>query len=223
MKQYQKEFIAFLIKEKSLLFGDFTTKSGRQSPYFINTGNLFRGESIGLLGKYYADHIVNNLKLAPQVIFGPAYKGIPLSVTTAIFLHLDHKIECTYCFDRKEAKDHGDGGSYVGKTPSPGDRVILVEDVVTAGTTIKKMIPILKDELKVELAGVFIAVDRCEVGEGTESAVQESTRTLGISIYPIVTIHQILQYLSSDESGINKLSQENLDKSYQYLEKYGAK
>jgi orotate phosphoribosyltransferase len=224
MEKHQKEFIKYLIEQKALIFGDFTTKSGRKTPYFVNTGKLSSGSAIRDLGQFYAEHILNSICKDPAIIFGPAYKGVPLAVGTSIAL-ANKNIQCDYCFDRKEAKEHGDGGSFVGTMPKPGDKVVLVEDVVTAGTTLRKMVPIIKDELKANLVGVCIAVDRCEKGaEGSESASAEATRLLGIKIFPIVTIHQILEYLKSEDAKASGfvVSDDILNRADQYLEQYGA-
>lgn len=222
LASYQKEFISFLIASEALQFGSFVTKSGRETPYFINTGKFNTGERIAKLGSFYASHITTVLKTHPTVIFGPAYKGIPLAVATAEALQRDHDIECYYSFDRKEEKDHGDKGSYVGKTPSAGDRVLIVEDVVTAGTTLRKVVPMLSSIPKVTLSGVVIAVDRCEVGSASQSAVAEAKRTLGIAVFPLLTIHQIIEHLSSSEAGKNKLSSQTLQNIKNYLAVYGA-
>ena len=223
IKEYQKEFIEFLLAEDALLFGSFKIKSGRLSPYFLNFGKLNSGAAIHTLGQTYAHHIKQRTRQLPKIIFGPAYKGIPLAVTTSMAVTTNFKHTCYYCFDRKEAKTVGEGGNYVGHLPQPGDSVVLVEDVVTAGTTLKKIVPILQNEFQVELDGVFIAVDRCEVGEGTTTAVQEMERTLGINIHSIVTIHQIFSYLSSSDAGKHKLGEEQQKAIKSYLDQYGAK
>lgn len=223
LSQYQKEFIQFLLKQEVLQFGEFRTKSGRDTPYFINTGKLNTGESIAKLGSFYAAHITANLPKPPNVIFGPAYKGIPLAVATAEALYRDYGIQSYYSFDRKEAKDHGDKGMYVGRTPTDGDRIVIVEDVVTAGTTLKSVVPTLLSATKVAIAGVVVSVDRCEVGTGSKSAVDEMRSLLNVEIYPVLTIHQIVSYLSSDESGNYKLTDSMRTSIDSYLEKYGAK
>jgi orotate phosphoribosyltransferase len=225
MKEYQKEFIKFLIREKVLIFGDFVTKSGRNTPYFVNTGKLSSGESIKFLGEFYASHIQASINEKIDIVFGPAYKGIPLAVTTAIGL-CNMGIPVDYCFDRKEVKDHGDGGSFVGKMPKPNQNVVLVEDVVTAGTTLRSIVPVITQHLKANLSGVVIAVDRCEKGmDSDKSAVQESQNLLGIKIYPVITIHQILDYLTSAEAKSIEISIDDAThkRAISYLEKYGAK
>lgn len=223
LSEYQKEFVQFLLRKEVLQFGAFRTKSGRDTPYFINTGKLNTGESIAKLGSFYAAHIKANMPVLPNVIFGPAYKGIPLAVATSEGLHREFGIQSFYSFDRKEAKDHGDKGIYVGRTPADGDRIVIVEDVVTAGTTLRSVVPTLLSAAKIELSGVVISVDRCEVGSGTVSAVDEMRQLLDIKIFPVLTIHQIVQYLSSEEAGTDRLSADSLSAIQKYLETYGAK
>ena len=223
VSEYQKDFIRFLLKEDALLFGSFKIKSGRQSPYFLNFGKLNSGEAIKRIGETYAQHIKQNVTELPSIVFGPAYKGVPLAVTTAASLYTLYNHSCNYCFDRKEVKTVGEGGMFVGKTPSAGESLVLVEDVVTAGTTLKKIVPMLKDELQVNLLGVCISVDRCEVGDGNLSAVQQMTQDLNINIYSVVTIHQIFSFLTSDEAGSHRLGEQVQQDIRQYLNTYGAK
>ena len=219
---YQRRFIDFLVHANVLTFGEFTLKSGRKAPYFINTGNFNDGEKICHLGQLYAAHIVHHALTRANVIFGPAYKGIPLCVSTAIGLFNDHGISAGFTFDRKEAKDHGDGGILVGNKLERGDRVIIVEDVVTAGTTLNKIVPWVRELASLEVLGVVVAVDRCERGTGTMSAVKEIEQNLGVPIFPIVTIHNIVSYLSeSNESGLI-LSTKVKDSIAAYLKEYSA-
>ena len=219
---YQSSLIEFLVDSQALLFGQFTTKSGRQTPYFVNTGKFNDGAKLQRLGSFYAAHIVQHGLSSAPVIFGPAYKGIPLSVATTIALAQDHKLVRGYCFDRKEAKDHGDGGILVGHPIERGSEVVLVEDVVTAGTTLRKMLPFLRDTLGAKVRGVVICVDRCERGEGSLSAVQEARETLGVEIFPIITVHHILQHLRSHQDARYRLSVELCSAIEKYLEQYGA-
>jgi orotate phosphoribosyltransferase len=223
LEAYQKNFIRFLLQEKALLFGEFKIKSGRLSPYFLNFGKLHSGSALIELGETYAAAMKHHLPSLPSIVFGPSYKGIPLSVATTAALYRTHNHNADYCFDRKEAKSVGEGGMLVGKVPTAGESVALVEDVITAGTTIKKIVPMLIDELKVNLLGVCIAVDRCEVGEGTISAKQEMEQLFGISIYPLVTIHDIFSYLSGPEAGVYALGIEQQQAITNYLAQYGAK
>jgi len=223
MEAYQREFIEFLIKAGSLTFGDFTTKSGRKTPYFVNTGRFDTGELIAQLGEFYAQAMVANSLDSCDVVFGPAYKGIPLAVSTATALFRTHRRSVGVAFNRKEAKDHGDGGMIVGHKIADGQKIVLVEDVVTAGTTLNEVIPWLRQLAKVEVAGVVISVDRCERGSGALSAVAEAEQKLGIKIFPILTIRQIVQFL--EERSVGQFVQIAADAPKQiraYLEQYGA-
>jgi len=196
LQLYQREFVEFLLASNALTFGDFVTKSGRKTPYFINTGRFDDGRKIAELGRFYAAHIVQHGLDRSDIIFGPAYKGIPLAVTTAAALHQHHGRNIGFAFDRKEPKEHGDGGLLVGHPIAPGARVVIVEDVITAGTTLRHIVPLLERLAPgVTIPGVVLAVDRCERGTGELSAVQEASRSSGLSIYPIVTIHDIVAHL----------------------------
>lgn len=219
---YQKQFINFLVSSGALTFGDFVTKSGRKTPYFVNTGNFNDGLKISQLGKYYAAHIVESGLGNCNVIFGPAYKGIPLCVATSGALYTEHKLNCGFSFDRKEVKDHGDGGKLVGHKIKEGDHVVIVEDVITAGTTLREVLPFLASLGKVRIGGVVIAVDRCEKGTGDLSAVQEAQRTHGISVFPIVTVHHIISYLSGPNDSGFVLDAALQERIAAYLETYGA-
>jgi orotate phosphoribosyltransferase len=223
IEEYQKSFIRFLLQEKALLFGEFKIKSGRLSPYFLNFGKLHSGSALVELGNTYAAAMKHHLPELPSIVFGPSYKGIPLSVATTSALYKNYQHNADYCFDRKEAKTAGEGGMLVGKVPTQGDTVALVEDVITAGTTIKKIVPILLNELKVTLLGICIAVDRCEVGEGTISAKQEMENLFKIPIHPLVSIHHIISYLSGSEAGEYALGIEQQEAIKNYLSQYGAK
>ncbi|MDZ4784565.1 MAG: orotate phosphoribosyltransferase [bacterium] len=223
MQDYQKRFIDFLVKSGALTFGDFITKSGRKTPYFVNTGNFNSGGKISELGTYYASHLVSSGLTSVSVIFGPAYKGIPLSVTTASALFQGHKLDIGFCFNRKEAKDHGDAGTFVGSKISDGSKVVIVEDVITAGTTVREVVPMIKGLGKVDILGVIISVDRSEKGSAELSAVKEAEQSLGVKVFPIVTIHEIVSYLSTQNNSGIILSEEMNSKIAQYLEIYGAK
>ncbi|HAN44466.1 MAG TPA: orotate phosphoribosyltransferase, partial [Ruminococcaceae bacterium] len=190
---YKQSFIEFMVKSGVLTFGDFTAKSGRKTPYFINTGNYKTGYQAAKLGEFYADCIKANLNDNDyDALFGPAYKGIPLSVATAIALNNKYGTDKNYCFNRKEAKDHGEGGSMVGYKLKDGDKVIIIEDVITAGTAVRECVPLLKAAANVEIAGMIISVDRMERGQGEKSAVQEVKEQFGISTYPLVTVRDII-------------------------------
>lgn len=222
MQKYQRDFIEFLVQSGALTFGDFVTKSGRNTPYFINTGNFNTGEKIDQLGKYYAKHIVESGLSDLNIVFGPAYKGIPLSVISAAALAREHDIKVGFSFDRKEIKDHGDCGKLVGHKINPGDKILIVEDVITAGTTIREVVPYLKSLGSVDIKGIVISVNRCEKGTSQISAVAEVEQSMGIKVFPIVDIHQIVEHLKAENDSGLVLNSEMLDKIAKYLEQYGA-
>jgi orotate phosphoribosyltransferase len=223
MKEYKREFINFLLESNSLKFGEFTLKSGRLSPYFLNTGMLYTGEAINRLGNFYASAIVDNIKDRYSSIFGPAYKGIPLAIAAVNSLYASHKINVNYSFNRKEAKDHGDMGLIVGKTLSESDNVIIVDDVITAGTAVRETVDILKNQGNPKILGVVISVDRMEKGTGEKSAIQEITESDKINFYPIVNILDILEFLK-DSSLREKfgIKTEMITKMEEYRSKYGV-
>ena len=196
---YKKEFIEFMVRSGVLTFGDFITKSGRKTPYFVNTGNYKTGYQAGKLGEFYAKCIAENIKEDVDALFGPAYKGIPLSVATAIALANDHNKDVNYCFNRKEAKDHGEGGTMVGYKLQDGDKVLIIEDVITAGTAIRECLPIFKSAANIEIAGLIISVDRMERGQSNRTAIQEIEEEFGIKTYPIVTVREIIETLHNVE------------------------
>ena len=222
MSTYQREFVDFLVQSEVLTFGSFMTKSGRDTPYFINTGNFNSGPRITAAGRYYASHIVATGLSAVDTIFGPAYKGIPLAVATAMSLCADHNIAVGFSFDRKEEKSHGDKGSIVGYQLEKDSRVLLVEDVITAGTTFRSLIPFLRQLSDIEFTGIVISVDRCERGTASLSAIDELQESLEIPIFPIVTIHDIRAYLAAENSSSVVLSSDLCDRIDAYLDKYGA-
>ena len=200
---YKAEFIAFMARAGVLTFGDFTTKSGRRTPYFINTGNYKTGGQIARLGEFYASCIRENTESGAlpsdiAALFGPAYKGIPLAVSTAAALYRMGQ-DVNYCFNRKEVKDHGEGGSMVGYKPKDGDKLIIIEDVITAGTAVRETLPVLQAAAKVEVPGLIISVDRMERGQGDLTAIQEIQRDFGIRTFPIVTVEDILETLYNKE------------------------
>jgi orotate phosphoribosyltransferase len=214
--------IDFLVQSKALKFGDFTLKSGRKAPYFINTGSFDDGAKILQLSHFYARQILDSGLQNVDVVFGPAYKGIPLCVSTAMTLAKDYGVQIGFCFNRKEAKTRGEGGEYVGKPLTPGMKVVLVEDVVTAGTTLHEVIPVLRSKVGVEVAGVIILVDRDERGSGELSAVKEAERELDISVTSIVNINDIISYLTQDNSSGFRIDDELLGRIKAYRAEFGA-
>ncbi|MCB0309615.1 MAG: orotate phosphoribosyltransferase [Bdellovibrionales bacterium] len=222
LERYQQEFIDFLVESKALTFGDFVTKSGRHTPYFINTGQFNDGERIRALGIFYARHIMNSLPNDFDILFGPAYKGIPLAVATSYALMQEYGHNIGYCFDRKERKNHGDGGDLVGSTITNSSRVAIIEDVITAGTTLQSVVPFIKNTLRATLQHVVIAVDRKERGNGARSAVEELEESLQIRIHPIVNIPQIIEYLSNQNSSKLQLSADLLERITAYRKEYGV-
>lgn len=215
---YKQEFIKFMCDSGVLTFGDFVTKSGRNTPYFINTGNYNTGEQINKLGYFYAKCMEEN-NVNSNVLFGPAYKGIPLCVTVASALYKDYNKNVNYCFNRKEEKDHGEGGIMVGYKLQDGDNICIIEDVITAGTAIRESLPILKNSAKVNIDSVIISVDRMEKGKNEKSAIQEVYEDFGIKVYSIVTINDIIEAIEKD---IIK-GKEYLQKMIDYKETYGIK
>ena len=222
MEPYKREFIEFMVRCEVLTFGDFTTKSGRKTPYFVNTGRYRSGEQIARLGEFYADAIQENLGDRYDVLFGPAYKGIPLAVTTASALSARGR-NVGFCFNRKEAKDHGEGGVLVGHPVADGERVLIVEDVTTAGTSIRETVPILRAAAAVELAGLVVSVDRQERGTGARAALEEVGQEFGMSTFAIVTLAEIVEHLTGRElDGRPVLTDEDLSRIDAYRAEYGA-
>lgn len=213
MKKYQLEFIEFAIAHKVLCFGDFTLKSGRQSPYFFNSGLFSDGKSLSRLGRYYASAI-QAASVRYDMLFGPAYKGIPLASAVAMALAEDHDINVPYCFNRKEAKDHGEGGTTFG-APLHGE-TLIIDDVISAGTSVNLSVEIIK-QAGATTAGVAIALDRQEKGEGELSAVQEVEQRHQIIVISIITLENMIEYLEKIPS-----MSENLGRIRQYRESYGA-
>ena len=201
LTEKKKEFIEFMMESDVLRFGDFVTKSGRNTPYFVNTGNFRTGKQIATLGKFYAALIKKNCGDNFDCMFGPAYKGIPLATAAAGALYNEYKIDKPYFFNRKEEKDHGDGGSLVGYKPQDGDKVIIIEDVITAGTAVRETMPILKNAANVEVKDMFISVNRCEVGQNPEkTTIMEVMEDFGINVHAIITVQDIYEYLKQDGS-----------------------
>jgi orotate phosphoribosyltransferase len=194
MHDYQRDFIRFAIDRGVLRFGEFTLKSGRISPYFFNAGLFNSGSALAQLGRFYATAVVESA-IAFDVLFGPAYKGIPLAAATAVALAEHHQLDLPWCFNRKEAKAHGEGGSLVG-APLTG-KVLIIDDVITAGTAIREVMHIIKDQ-NATAAGVLIALNREERGNAELSAIQEVERDFGIPVVSIVSLSQVLEYLADD-------------------------
>ncbi len=196
----KKNFIEFMMSADVLRFGSFVTKSGRNTPYFVNTGNYRTGAQISTLGEFYASLIQATCGDRFDAMFGPAYKGIPLATSAAGALARNHGIDKPFFFNRKEAKDHGEGGSLVGYKPVDGDRIIIIEDVITAGTAIREVIPILTGCAKVTVPDMFISVNRCEVGQTPgKTAVMEVKEDFGIDVHAIVTVRDIYDYLKEQQ------------------------
>ncbi len=215
MQDYQKAFIDFVVKHEILRFGEFTLKSGRVSPYFFNAGLFNTGEKLGFLSHCYAAAIAS-ADTEFDVLFGPAYKGIPLAAVTALALANEHQINKPYCFNRKEAKDHGEGGTIVGAELS-GD-VMIIDDVITAGTAVREAVDIINQN-GARLAGIAVAMDRQERGKGDSSAIQEIEQAYQIKVTSIITLQHIIDYLAQSESG--GLAQ-HLDAVREYRQQYGV-
>ncbi|MCI8208647.1 orotate phosphoribosyltransferase [Pseudomonas sp. S25] len=194
MQAYQRDFIRFAIDRGVLRFGEFTLKSGRTSPYFFNAGLFNSGSALAQLGRFYAAAVVES-GISFDVLFGPAYKGIPLAAATAVALAEHHDRDLPWCFNRKEAKAHGEGGSLVG-APLTGN-VLIIDDVITAGTAIREVMQIIKGQ-EATAAGVLIALNRQERGNGELSAIQEVERDFGIPVVSIVSLNQVLEFLADD-------------------------
>ncbi len=195
MQDYQRDFLNFAVKKEVLRFGEFTLKSGRLSPYFFNTGLFNTGGSLARLGRYYAQTIVDS-GIEFDVLYGPAYKGIPLAAVTSAALYDEHQRDVAYAFNRKEAKDHGEGGVIVGH-PLQG-KVLIIDDVISAGTSVRESVDIIRQE-NAEPAGVVIALDRQERGQGDKSAVQEVQQDLGIPVAAIARLQDLIQFIEESE------------------------
>ena len=195
MESYKKEFIQFLQGAGVLKFGDFTAKSGRKIPYFINAGDIKTGTQIAKLGEFYAKAYQEKLGKKPTVLYGPAYKGISIAVSASIALS-KNGLDVPFFFNRKEAKDHGEGGNIVGYKPKDGDRIIIIEDVITAGTAIRETMPVLQGCADVKVTDMFISVNRCEVGQTPgKTAVMEVGEEFGIKVHALITVQDIYEYL----------------------------
>jgi orotate phosphoribosyltransferase len=220
---YKHELIELMVRSGVLIFGDFTTKSGRKTPYFVNTGNFKTGAQLDKLGELYARKIYEDIGAGFDVLFGPAYKGITLAAAAAMHLSRDYAVDKPYCFNRKEEKDHGEGGSLVGYKPGDGDRVVIVEDVVTAGTAVRETIDLFKNIAEVKLESLVISVDRREKGTGEASALDELSQDYGIKVFPIITVFDIIAYLHNNPVDGRIYIDDNIKSMMEaYLEKYGV-
>lgn len=220
MDAYKQSFIEFMVRSKVLTFGDFVTKSGRATPFFVNTGRYRTGDQIAKLAGYYADAITARA-IEFDFLFGPAYKGIPLAVATALILSQRGR-NVPFCFNRKEAKDHGEGGNLVGHAPGAGDRVLIIEDVTTAGTSIRETLPPLQ-KLGVLVAGLVVSVDRMERGTGKQNALVELRDEFKMQTFAVVTIEEVMSYLHNRTiDGDVVLDDKLLAKMQEYRARYGG-
>ncbi|MBQ4327815.1 MAG: orotate phosphoribosyltransferase [Clostridia bacterium] len=217
MESYKREFIQFLEGAGVLKFGDFTAKSGRKIPYFINAGDIKTGDQIAKLGEFYAKAYLDKVGNKRTVLYGPAYKGISIAVASAVALS-KNGLDVPFFFNRKEAKDHGEGGVFVGYVPKAGEEIVITEDVITAGTAIRESMAILSGLEGVKVAATFVMVDRKEKGQTERSAMSEVEAEFGFPVYSVVDVYDIIEYLEEDEA-----NRENVDRIKKYLEVNGAK
>ena len=217
MEAYKREFIEFLQSAGVLKFGDFTAKSGRKIPYFVNAGMIKTGDQISKMGEFYAKAYFDKLGKKQSVLYGPAYKGIPLSISAAVALS-KNGLDVPFFFNRKEVKDHGEGGTFVGYVPTPGEEIVIIEDVITAGTAIRESMEILKHLEGTKVVATFIMVDRKEKGQTDKGAMQEIEEQFGFPVYSVVDVYDIIEYLSEDPA-----NEENVTRIKNYLAVNGAK
>ncbi len=217
MEGYKREFIEFLQSAGVLKFGDFTAKSGRKIPYFINAGEIKTGDQISKLGEFYAKAYNEKIGNKKTVLYGPAYKGISIAVSAAVALS-KQGLDVPFLFNRKEVKDHGEGGMFVGYVPKAGEEVVIVEDVITAGTAIRESMAILSPLEGVEVAATFVMVDRKEKGKTDKSAMAEVGEEFGFPVYSVVDVYDIIEYLEEDSANA-----ENVERIKNYLAVNGAK
>ena len=217
MEAYKREFIQFLQSAGVLKFGDFTAKSGRKIPYFINAGMIKTGDEIAKLGEFYAKAYFEKVGNKKTVLYGPAYKGISIAVSAAVALS-KNGLDVPFFFNRKEAKDHGEGGVFVGYVPQSGEEVVIVEDVITAGTAIRESMAILSNLEGVKVAATFVMVDRKEKGKSDKGAMQEVEEEFGFPVYSVVDVYDIIEYLEEDPANA-----ENVTRIKNYLAVNGAK
>ena len=224
MEQYKKEFIEFMIDCNVLKFGDFVSKSGRQTPFFVNTGFYRTGSQLKRLGEYYAQAIHDHFGFDFDVLFGPAYKGIPLSVATTIAYSELYGKDIRYCSNRKEVKDHGDTGILLGSQMKDGDRVVIIEDVTTSGKSIEETYPIIKAQGNVEVVGLMVSLNRMERGKGEKSALEEVQELYGFKANAIVTMADVVEHLYNKECQGQVVIDDKIKAAIDaYYEQYGAK
>ena len=222
MQKYKEDFIKFLVKSGALKFGEFKLKSGRVGPYFLNIGQFNSGKAIDELGSYYA-HTINEHLKDYDVIFGPAYKGIHLAVATVIAMYEEFGKDVAYAYNRKEVKDHGEGGMLIGAPINKDTKVVIMDDVITAGTALRLVLDVLKTVGSPPVKGIVVAVDRMEKGKGEKSAIQEIKEEFGIDIYSIVNIEEIVSYLyGRDIDGVVYIDDEKMAKIKEYRQQYGV-
>lgn len=225
MEQYKREFIEFMVESKVLKFGEFTLKSGRKSPFFMNAGAYVTGTQLRKLGEYYAKAIHDNYGLDFDVLFGPAYKGIPLTVATTMAISELYGKDIRYCSNRKEVKDHGDTGILLGSRLQDGDRVVIIEDVTTSGKSIEETFPVLKEQADVEVKGLIVSLNRMEVGkDGKKCALDEIRDLYGFDTAAIVTMDEVVECLYNKEYNGEIIIDDNLKAAVDaYYETYGVK
>ena len=217
MESYKREFIQFLQNAGVLKFGDFTAKSGRKIPYFINAGEIKTGENIAKLGQFYARAYLDKVGKKASVLYGPAYKGISIAVSASVAL-ANEGLNLPFFFNRKEVKDHGEGGVFVGYKPKAGDEIVIVEDVITAGTAIRETMEIMKGVEGIKVIATFVMVDRKEKGQGEKGAMVEIEEQFGFPVYSVVDVYDIIEYLEEDPA-----NEENVTRIKNYLAVNGAK
>ena len=217
MEAYKREFIEFLQSAGVLKFGDFTAKSGRKIPYFVNAGMIKTGDQITKMGEFYAKAYADKLGDKKTVLYGPAYKGIPIAVAVSVALSKTG-LDLPFFFNRKEAKDHGEGGIFVGYKPQAGEEIVIVEDVITAGTAIRESMENLKSLEGIKVAACFVMVDRKEKGQTELAATTEVTRNFGFPVYSVIDVYDIIEYLEEDPA-----NEENVTRIKNYLAVNGAK
>ena len=224
MEQYKQEFIEFMAQSDVLKFGEFTLKSGRKAPFFMNAGSYVTGTQLSRLGQYYAKAIHDHYGEDFDVLFGPAYKGIPLSVATTIAFSGLYGKDIRYCSNRKEAKDHGDAGILLGSGLKDGDKVVIIEDVTTSGKSIEETVPILKAQADVQIIGLMVSLNRMERGKGEQSALEEIKEKYGFDAHAIVTMAEVIEHLYNrpyqGKIYIDDMMKRAIDA---YYEQYGAR